>query len=266
MVIFASQGDPRRTMALLWRDTGSAAAPDRRPGPRPGLTLDAVVAAGIEVADVDGLAGLSMRAVGERLGRTAMALYTYVSDKAELLDLMYDQVHAELVADTADGADWRTALAAWAAESWDFHLRHPWVSQVSMTRPVLGPNENAAMERLLRILRPTGVSARRTRGIVGALTHLVRGAAAMAAESRQAARETGQSEADWWYARSPVLAAVAPDYETRFPLLTWLEAGRDAADDDAVGYMENEARQALAEGLKVIVAGIDVSRTPSDTI
>jgi AcrR family transcriptional regulator len=66
------------------------------PGPKPALTVDAIVNAAIAVADADAMDGLSLRAVGERLGRTAMALYTYVPTKRELIDLMYDQAHAEM--------------------------------------------------------------------------------------------------------------------------------------------------------------------------
>ena len=56
MPIFAGQGDPARSMALLWRTPG----PRTGPGPKPGLTVDAIGAAAIAVADTDGLAGLSM--------------------------------------------------------------------------------------------------------------------------------------------------------------------------------------------------------------
>src|SRR5438045_4162211 len=95
VVLFAGQGDARRSMSLLWRTKeakgGQPAGKRSAPGPKPALSVDAIVDAGIALADAEGLSALSMRAVGARLGRTAMALYTYVPSKSELLDLMYDR-------------------------------------------------------------------------------------------------------------------------------------------------------------------------------
>ncbi|GAA2981778.1 transcriptional regulator, TetR family [Actinokineospora diospyrosa] len=255
MVVFAAQGDPRRTMAMLWR---AAAAAEVRPGPRPTLSVDVIVEAAVAVADAEGMAGLSMRAVGERLGRTAMALYTYVADKSELLDLMYDHVHGELGVGPA--ADWRAGVRAWAEELWAFYLRHPWVLQVSMARPVLGPNELDSAERLLRALEPAGLSAPVLRGVVSQLNHLVQGAARMVTDSRRAARETGQSDDDWWYARSAELVEVAPDFGARYPLLTWLETNKDSTPNETVPYMEHEARASFEVGLELLLAGVEATR------
>ena len=53
---YSGSGDPARSLPLLWRD-------QKRPtrGPRPGLSVDRVVAAAIELADTEGLEALSMR-------------------------------------------------------------------------------------------------------------------------------------------------------------------------------------------------------------
>ena len=84
------EGTPARVLPLLWgeRESGSR-------GPKPGLTVDRIVAAAIAISDAEGLDGLTMRAVAERVGAGAMSLYRYVPGKAELLDLMVDRVNAE---------------------------------------------------------------------------------------------------------------------------------------------------------------------------
>ncbi|QFZ19965.1 TetR/AcrR family transcriptional regulator [Saccharothrix syringae] len=252
MAIFAGQGDARRSMRLLWRDP----AP-----PGPGLSLEAVVAAAIELADRDGMAAVSMRAVGRRLGRTAMALYTYVADKAELVDLMYDQVLGELPADYPLDDGWRAALTAWARDGRAFYLRHPWVLQVSQARPVLGPHEFASLETLVRIVRGTGLAPDVLRGVVGALMQFVRGAAAVIADARSAAAATGVSDEEWWYSRSPLLEEVAPDFAERFPLATWVgaEDPPEVPGDECAPYLERDAVHNFDVGLRVLLDGIEAA-------
>ncbi|MCC5575443.1 TetR/AcrR family transcriptional regulator C-terminal domain-containing protein [Microtetraspora sp. AC03309] len=256
MVVFAGQGDARRSMSLLWRVPGSGAARGGR-GPKPGLSVDVIVDAAIAVADADGMAALSMRAVGERLGRTGMALYTYVPNKGELVDLMYDRALAELPADYDLEAGWRPAVTSWAEDTWEFYLRHPWVLQVSQARPVLGPNEYVMLETLLAILRETGLDAAVVRRVVGTLFHFVRGAAQTVTESREAATATGVPDDEWWQTRSALLREVVPDFFTRFPMVAWLESDTaPPAEDDATPFLEREARRTFEVGLDILLDGI----------
>lgn len=267
-MVFAGQGDARRSMSLLWR-ADRPEGQDRRPGPgpRPGLSVDAIVTAAIAVADEDGMAALSMRAVGERLGRTAMALYTYVPSKGELLDLMYDAVHAELPTEYDETGDWRVDLTAWARHGLEFHLRHPWVLQVSQARPVLGPHEYAGLDTLVRLLNATGLEAHLVRRLAGTLSHFVRGCAGTVAEARQAAAVTGESDEEWWFARSALLGEVAPDFAERYPELVAMETGSapqppaptSAPGEEAVPYLEREARETFSAGLGVLLDGIEAA-------
>ncbi|MFC5827478.1 TetR/AcrR family transcriptional regulator [Nonomuraea insulae] len=246
MVVFAGQGDARRSMALLWR---SGEPGETRPGPKPGLSVDTIVNAAIEVADAEGMAALSMRRVGERLGRTGMALYTYVPNKGELVDLMYDRALAELPAEYDVSAGWRPAVASWAEHTLAFYLRHPWVLQVSQARPVLGPNEFAMLESVVAILRVTGLRPRRLRGLVALLFDFVRGAATTISDSRLAPSATGVSDEEWWRARSHLLEEVAPGFAERYPMVTWIES----EDDEPV---EGET---FAVGLTVLLDGIEAA-------
>jgi AcrR family transcriptional regulator len=257
MPVLAGQGDPARSMALLWRTPGARTGP----GPKPGLSVDAIVAAAIAVADADGLAGLSMRAVAERLGVTAMALYTYVPGKDELVDLMYDGAHAELPVRDDLGEGWRTAVTSWATDLVRCYLRHPWALQVSFARPVLGPNEQAVVEALARILRQAGLPAAVARRVVSLLFYVVRGTAQAVAESRLAAAAGGASEQEWWSGRVAALRQVAPDVAQRFPASAWL-AGAGAAHrrgDATTPYLEREAMEAFTVGLTVLLDGIQAA-------
>lgn len=262
MAVFAGQGDARRSMALLWRAEATPGGDaGGRPGPKPALTLDMIVDAAIAVADEHGMAALSMRAVGERLGRTAMALYTYVPGKGELLDLMYDQVLAELPTGYDLGASWRAAVSAWARDLCELYLRHPWMLQVSQVRPVLGPNEYAMLDTLLGLLRVTGLDREPLRSLVGTLFHFVRGSAATIAESRQAEAATGVGDREWWLDRAGSLQEVAPDFADRFPQVVWLESAPPPPGPAEPGpYLEQAARRTFQAGLDLILDGAEAAR------
>lgn len=262
MVVFAGQGDARRSMALLWRVPPKEEA---RPGPKQALTVDAIVAAAIEIADEHGMAGLSMRAVGERLGRTGMALYTYVPSKSELVDLMYDAVIAEAHHTYDLGGGWRTALIAWAEDLWEFYLRHPWVLQVSQARPVLGPNEYVVLETVLRIMFETGLETVEVRRLTGVLFQFVRAIAQVVSEVRAATAATGTTDDEWWHTRSSLLEEMAPDFSTRFPMVTKMAtAGGFDMADESVPYQEQAAVETFHAGLARLLDGIEAHAARRD--
>src|SRR3712207_6358112 len=101
---------------------GPREAPRR--GPRPSLTIDGVVAAAIGIADAEGLAGVSMSKVAERLGYTTMSLYRYVRSKDDLLLLMADAANREQPP-PVEPESWRDGLAAWATGIFRTYRRHP---------------------------------------------------------------------------------------------------------------------------------------------
>jgi AcrR family transcriptional regulator len=130
-----------------------------RRGPRPALTLDAVVRAAIGIADAEGLAGVSMSKVAERLGYTTMSLYRYVKSKDELLVLMADAANREHPP-PVDADSWRAGLAAWTGGIFGTYRRHPWLLQVPMSAPPAGPSQllwmEAGLQNLTRVDIPIG--------------------------------------------------------------------------------------------------------------
>jgi AcrR family transcriptional regulator len=256
MVVYAGQGDARFSMDVMWGNR----AETPRPGPKQGLTVDVIVGAAVGVADADGMAGLSMRAVGERLGRTAMSLYTYVPTKGDLVDLMYDRVLGELPTHYEPRLGWRRSVRSWAEDHLEFHLRHPWTLQVSQARPVLGPNEFAVLETASGILHWTGLRPPALRGILNVVLHFVRGVARTVSESRSAAEATGVSDEDWWFARSPLLVEVAPDFAERFPMAIRMEDEKPAPlEDPEKPYLESAITESFEVGLEVILDGIEAT-------
>lgn len=266
MVFYAGQGDPRRSMALLWRS--SERGQERTaPGPKTELSVDLVVRTAIDIADTQGLGALSMRTVGQRLGRTAMSLYTYVAGKNELVELMYDHAYAGIAtgAEPADLAaeagaspeNWRAATTAWATRLWRTYLDHPWLLAVSYARPVLGPNECALFESLAAVLHGAGLAAKDISSAHGSLYYLVRGVVSTAAEARASQQATGVAEDEWWHERSAELERVSPDFGERFPTLTRMaEEGAFANANENEPYLEQEAWEALQFGLQALLEGV----------
>ena len=262
---YLGRGDPRRTLDLLW---GDGPRPTR--GPKPGLTVEDIVRAAIDLAGEQGIAGLSMRRVAERLGVGTMSLYTYVPSKAELLDLMLDTVYGEQVAairaaTTAASVDdphapltveWRAGLAARARADWDLYHRHPWIFQIAHGRGVLGPNELRALDATLRVLDGLGLSGREMVAAVDLVAMYVGGAARLAVEAGAAPAATGTTDTEWWLARERILAEKigdGADFPTVIRVST--DGGFDVAPD-AEDYNRAFAVDDFEFGLERVLDGI----------
>ncbi len=217
---FTGTGDPARSMALLWRGHSTELETPVRPGPRPGIDVDRIVAAAVSLADAEGLAAVSMRQVASRLGVGAMTLYTHVPGKGELVDLMLDHVLGEMYADApgspgTEAGGWRERLTAVAQANWDLYARHPWALHLATGRPPLGPNLLAKYEHELRAVDGLGLSEVQMDLVVTLVTALVHGTASGLREKAEAERATGITELQWWEATAPYVDRVF-DAE-RFP-------------------------------------------------
>lgn len=239
------QSDPARSLGLLWR-------PPTRPG-RSGLTVAAIVAAGIELADADGLAALSMRRVAERLGVGAMSLYTHVPGRPDLVQLMTDTALGGLYADVDEPArapgGWRGGMEFVARRNWELYLRHPWLLDVAGSRPVLGPNTSLKYEAELRPLDGIGLSDLEMDSVLTlVLTHVTGTASALAAASRASA-ESGMTDEQWWLEHAPVLTALIDP--TLFPV-----AGRVGTASSQEYNAAGDPVHALSFGLRCILDGV----------
>jgi len=131
---------------LIWmRPEGSGVG---RPA---GRTRLEITEAAVRVADRDGLTGVSMRHVAAELGTGAGSLYRYVETREDLLDLMADHVAGEYRLDAPTGA-WLDDLVALGLQAREIHRRHPWLPELTLTRPVTGPNGLEVTEHVLAVL------------------------------------------------------------------------------------------------------------------
>ncbi len=73
-----------------------------------------------------------------------------------------------------------------ALDGWTFYERHPWVLQVSGSRPALGPHELDLYEAQLRLLEGLGLRGVDMARIVSVVAGFVRGAAKAVSDARTA--------------------------------------------------------------------------------
>jgi AcrR family transcriptional regulator len=172
---------------VLWGRRGSGSR-----GPKRGLSIDAVVAAAIRLADSDGLEGVSMARVAEELGFTTMSLYRYVASKDELLQLMWNASAQGAESLELEGDDWRSRLRNWAIAQREMMDRHPWITQMPMAAPPLAPNSLRFVELGLGALDGTGLSDGDKIRIIGLLSSYTLSEARMAYD---AARAVAQAQA-----------------------------------------------------------------------
>lgn len=121
------------------------------------LRRQEIVDAAVEIADRDGLESVSMRYLAERLGVGTMTLYSYVSDKDELFDLMLDEVSREMLVGEPLPPTWREALRAIALRTRDAIDHHPWIFDTTARRPRRRIHSMRHIEESLAAVAPLGV-------------------------------------------------------------------------------------------------------------
>lgn len=229
---------------LLWNPP----TPPAR-GPRQRLTLAEVIDAAIDLADTEGVDGLSMRALGARLGVGTMSLYTYVPGRDELFELMIDRAWA--MRGTPDrGLTWRAQVMFHAEQAWAMYQRHPWLITANLWRTPLGPNVLDAQEDLYRAVDLTGLPAHDVARITGMVESHVFGLARARITENTLAAQTGVSTDDYWASRSSFWETYYS--ADRFPTMTRLwEAGAfDQPEDDPFGFQ----LRVLLDGVELLVS------------
>lgn len=123
-----------------------------RRGPKPVLSVTAIVDAALVLADEEGLGAVSMPRVADALGCTSMALYRHIESKEELLSLLVDRVAADAVP-ISNRLGWRAGLREWVRVQLDGILRHPWVLDLSLASTPLGPGRARWLDQGFSVMR-----------------------------------------------------------------------------------------------------------------
>ncbi len=236
---------------LLWGRRGRG-----QRGPKPGLSVDAIVAAAIRIADAEGLEAVSMAHVADQLGFTTMSLYRHVTSKEELLQLMWNASAQGAEGLVITGEDWRDRLRMWAMVQRSMIDQHPWITQMPMAAPPMAPNSLTFVERGLEAMDDTGLTDADKLRVIGLISSYTLSEARMAHDAARAARQ----------------AQAAAAQGEPLPAWTWEALVRDVADqqtyprlhqlawsasigDDPTGFNEQEE---FRFGLDRILDGVEV--------
>jgi AcrR family transcriptional regulator len=226
--------------------------PVRQPrGQHPPLTRDTIAAAGIAIADAEGIGALSMRKVAAELGCGTMSLYRHVSSKDELLDIMIDAGIGE-TADAAatPGGNWREDLRRSACGLRAAILRHPWVVQVIGRRPAPGPNMLASTEATLSAVDGLGMSIDQMLWTIGLVNAFVVGFVVNELAEREwrypLADQSGPQARQWASVMVPYMQNIIESGQ--YPLVSRMVIdAEDFPDPDAVfGWQLDRVLDGLA--------------------
>jgi len=235
---------------LLWGRRGRG-----QRGPKPGLSVEAIVTAAIRLADAEGLDAVSMARVAEQLGFTTMSLYRHVASKEELLQLMWNasaQGAEDLV---LSGDNWRDRLRAWAMFQREAIDRHPWITQMPMAAPPMAPNSLAFVEHGLGAMDETGLPDADKLRVIGLISSYTLSEARMAHDAARAARQAraaaGGAEVPAWTWEALVREVVDEQTYPRLHRLAW----SGGIGDDPSGFDE---QQEFLFGLDRILDGVEV--------
>jgi AcrR family transcriptional regulator len=143
-----------------------------------------VVGRAVQLADRDGLAALTIRALAVECGAKPMALYHHIANKEAILDAIVDAVYAEVYVPAPD-RDWRDELARRSRSMRAALGRHPWALSVLETRRNPGPATLLGHEACLEVLRSAGFSLQATAHAYAMLDAFVYGFALQEAMLRQ---------------------------------------------------------------------------------
>ncbi|MDQ0730498.1 TetR/AcrR family transcriptional regulator C-terminal domain-containing protein [Arthrobacter sp. B1I2] len=106
--------------------------------PKTRLSREVVLAKALELVDAEGLDALTMRRLGQELGRDPMSLYRYAENRAALLDGVSELVLNQLGVHP-DDPDWKAQLRKIAHDLRTLALQHPNVVPLLVTRPLSTP-------------------------------------------------------------------------------------------------------------------------------
>lgn len=113
-------------------------SPDKTKKKRTPLSRERVLREAVALTDAEGIAALTMRKLGQRLGVEAMSLYNHVANKDDILAGMIDLVFSEMELPSED-LGWKEAMRERAFTVRRVMADHPWAIGLMDSGTTPGP-------------------------------------------------------------------------------------------------------------------------------
>ncbi|MFI7706904.1 TetR/AcrR family transcriptional regulator [Nonomuraea sp. NPDC049480] len=143
------------------KQSKSRRRPATRKG-RPTLTRELIAERALRLAGVEGFPAVTMRRLAEELGVTVRALYNYVADRQEVVDLAARLLLAQWELPELDADRWEDSVHAYCAQLRAVYRRYPRALLVSLDEQVrslgIHPNRLANPDAFLGMLRRIGLA------------------------------------------------------------------------------------------------------------
>lgn len=207
-------------LALAW-----GVQPVQRRGPKPALSVDRIVATGIEFGDRDGFEAISLQKIAAHFSVSTNAMYRYVRSKDELIVLVHDKAFGQ-PPELPSG--WRAAATAWVTAQVERYAERPWLLDIPIRGAPVTPNVLRWVEAMLQALADTGLTQHDSLGCLMLLDGYARNYGNLARQLAAADNTPVQAEQ---VGRFLVPRLIEGDY----PMLTSLYTNQeyeDGLDDD----------------------------------
>ncbi|MEU8744899.1 TetR/AcrR family transcriptional regulator [Streptomyces sp. BPPL-273] len=140
------------------------ATPRRRPTTRKGrpvLTREIIATEALEMAGKQGFRSLTMRALASELGVTVRALYNYVEDRQDVVNLVVDHMLSSWSPPPLHPETWEASVADYARSLRELYRHWPRALLISLDEDApptsVHPNRLLNLDRFLRLLQDIGL-------------------------------------------------------------------------------------------------------------
>ncbi|MFD4294690.1 TetR/AcrR family transcriptional regulator [Rhodococcus sp. NPDC058532] len=142
-----------------------ASSQRRRPATRKGrpvLTREIIGAKALEMAGAEGFRSITMRALAAELGVTVRALYNYVEDRQEVIDLAVGLMITAWNPPELNPEAWEASVTDYANSLRELYRRWPRALLIALDEDAppasIHPNRLIQLDRFLAFLRAVGLS------------------------------------------------------------------------------------------------------------
>ncbi|GAA4596542.1 AcrR family transcriptional regulator [Actinoplanes octamycinicus] len=133
--------------------------PEKRPV-RAQLDREQIVDAALRIVDAEGVDAVSMRRVAGEFGTGPSSLYAHVSNKDELLRLMFDRICGEIDLPGHQPDRWREQIKQLMRDVHQILMAHNDLARIALATIPNGPNALLASEWMIALLIKGGVPPR----------------------------------------------------------------------------------------------------------